>query len=129
MKRKRQNGFSIIEVILLIVLMGIAIPPLANLLRANLNSTGKMSNVSKTTFYLQQRMEQIIADYTRRNGYAYITVTGRYGSQTADGITTTVTVVTGTWNAVNYAKVTVTAAVPGMDRNISVTSCLPQGLF
>jgi type II secretory pathway pseudopilin PulG len=128
---KIQKGFSLLEVILLIVLLGIAIPPLAALLKTNLISTGKMTNVSKTSFYAEQRMEQVIADYTGQGsgGYAYITTSGRYPAQTVDGITTTVTVTTGTYGTITYAKVTVTAPIAGMNSSISFSTCLPNGLF
>jgi Tfp pilus assembly protein PilV len=123
-----QNGFSLIEIVLLIVLLGISIPPLANLMKSNLMTTGKLSNVSNATFCARQRMEQIISDYTSQ-GYAYITTSGRYLSRTDQNITTTVAVTTSTWSGQNYAQVTVTASVPNLTNSISLVVDLPGDLF
>ncbi len=123
-----ENGLSLIEIILLILMLGIAIPPLANLMKTNLVASGRLANVPKTAFYAQQRMEEVIADYTSQ-GYAYITAGGRYSSETIGGVTTAVSVSTGTWNSIQYARITVTAAVPNMSGNISLTTDVPQELF
>ncbi len=125
---KKQDGFSLIEVVLLIVLLGIAIPPLAHLMKTNLVSSGKLSSMTKTSFYAQQRLEQVISDYTA-NGYTALTTNGRYATQTVGGITTTVSVSTATWTNIDYATVTVTASIPNVPgSNFTVVTCLPQGL-
>lgn len=126
--RNRQHGFSLLEIILLIVLLGIGIPPLANLMRANLTGTGKMSQISNTTFCARQRMEQVISDYTSR-GYAYVTTTGQYPSRTDAGVTTTVSIATSTWCGNVYMQVTVTASVPNTGSTLSLVTYLPRDIF
>ena len=123
-----ETGLSLIEIILLIVMLGIAVPPLANLMKTNLVASGRISNVPKTAFYAQQRMEQVIADYTSQ-GYSYITTNGRYGPQVLGGVTTSVSVATGTWSGIQYARITVTADVPNLARTITLTTDVPQDLF
>jgi len=125
---KKQDGFSLIEIVLLIVLMGIAIPPLAHLMKINLISSGKLSSMSKTSFYAQQRMEQVIADYTA-NGYTALTTNGRYSTQTVGGVTTSVSITASTWTGINYATVTISASIPNVPGSyFTVVTCLPQGL-
>lgn len=128
--QNNQNGFSLIEVVLMIVILGIAVPPLINLMKTNLKGTGDLSQVSNATFIARQQMEQIISDYTS-HGFSKTFRTGQYPSQTSNGITTTVIFdTTATWNGSRYATVTVTASVPNLSTNsISLMAYLPRDYF
>lgn len=113
-KRKIRNcdGFTLIEVILIIIVFAIAIPPLVNLLSTTLEKSDNSAIMSRAVLYAQEKMEQIIAD--KRNparGYDWVTAPGTYLSDVPSaGYARSVTITTAgnMYNGVAYAFLQVT---------------------
>ena|GEM_PF-6745611 len=121
--RGKEGGFTLVELVIVIMLLGIAVFPLSNLLRSNIRSSVENEQISKSAFFAQMKMEQIIADYKAR-GVADITASAY--DDTWEGLTCTVTrdpAASGEWNTldgVNYVTVTVTVSGGANTPDISV---------
>ncbi len=60
---ENERGVSLIEIILVMVVLGIAVFPLAQLAVMNTNSGGKYVTMTRAIYHAEELMEQIIADY------------------------------------------------------------------
>jgi type II secretory pathway pseudopilin PulG len=60
---RRQDGISLIETVLMIIILAIALPAITRLLQQNVIASARMTALNKATFYAQQRIEEIIAEY------------------------------------------------------------------
>jgi len=106
---KKQDGFSLVEIIVVIVVLGIAVFPLSRLLRINLVSSAKAEKITRATFTAQEKMEEIIGDYKNPGrGYAYVTDVYNYPEESVGGFTRTVDVTVGDLNGITCAEITVT---------------------
>jgi len=56
------QGFTLIEAVMVIVVIGIAIPSLMGLASSSLIGTGNSSKLSRAVFLAQEKMEVIKAD-------------------------------------------------------------------
>ena len=65
---RREEGLSLIEVVIILVILGITIIPLSRLSIGNLRIGGQYSMMTRAVYYAQERMEQIIADYAAVDG-------------------------------------------------------------
>jgi len=114
---KRQEGVSLIETILLIIILAISLPAISRLLQQNVYSSVQMNSLNKASYYAQLKLEQIIADYanTEATGsvvYEYIT-DYTYDPETHEtGYTTNVDVTDSAYNGVNYKEISVTCTNP-----------------
>jgi len=63
-----EKGISMMEVVLIIVIIGIAIVPLSQLSIINQKMGGQFGITMKAIFYAEEVMEQIIADYMAEAG-------------------------------------------------------------
>ena len=63
-----ERGMSLIEIVIILVILGIAVIPLSRLSVQNLRSGGQTATMSKAIAYAQERMEQIVADYAAKDG-------------------------------------------------------------
>jgi len=63
-----EKGLSMMEVVLIIVIIGIAIIPLSQLSVMNQKAGGRFGTTTKALFYAEEVMEQIIADYMAIEG-------------------------------------------------------------
>jgi Tfp pilus assembly protein PilV len=129
-----EKGFSLVEVIVIIVILSIAILPLSRMAISNLDSGRTYSLMTRGTFYAQEIMERIIADYiagaTAGRGYTYVRInwpgtvssppTGYTGTVSISGETTV--------NGVTYVTVTVTVSANGMP-NVTLSTWLASGVF
>jgi Tfp pilus assembly protein PilV len=117
----RQEGVSLIEAIILILILTISIPPIAQLLQENLYSSLRMNSLNKASYFAQQRLEQIVADYANDSiGYTGITE-GSYGTQTPEsGFETDVTITAAVENGIDYKEITVTCTNPQSDQMVSL---------
>jgi len=107
---KKQDGFSLVEIIVVIVVLGIAVFPLSRLLRINLVSSTKAERIARAAFLAQEKMEEIIGDYNYSGrGYAYVTDVYNYPDEDVGGFTRSVDVdTTGNLNGITCAEITVT---------------------
>jgi len=62
-KSKDQKGFTLIELILVIVVLGISVVPLTQLVTTNQKAVGDIALYVQAEFFTQSVMEEIIADY------------------------------------------------------------------
>ncbi|GEM_PF-1443316 len=104
------QGFTLIEVIMIIVVFAIAVPTLMTVLSATLDSSNKSVVISQAATYAQEKIEEIIGD--KRNpskGFDWVTTTGRYSSDVpAVGFSRSIIITSGNvQNGVSYAYVQV----------------------
>ncbi len=104
------QGFTLIEVIMIIVVFAIAVPTLMTVLSSTLDSSNKSVVISQAATYAQEKIEEIIGD--KRNpskGFDWVTTTGRYSSDVpAVGFSRSIIITSGNvQNGVSYAYVQV----------------------
>ncbi|MCH7678013.1 type II secretion system protein [candidate division KSB1 bacterium] len=104
------QGFTLIEVIMVIVVFAIAVPTLMTVLSSTLDSSNKSVVISQAATYAQEKIEEIIGD--KRNpskGFDWVTTTGRYSSDVpAVGFSRSIIITSGNvQNGVSYAYVQV----------------------
>lgn len=108
---RRNGGYTLIEVILVVLILGIAIPPIFYLLTYNSTSSVDSEIYTRATLFAQEKMEEILAD--KRGGFAgrgydYITTPARYSADApASGYTRTVSIVENTSAGIEHAEITV----------------------
>lgn len=115
-KNQAQNsrGFTLVEVLLVIVVLGIAMPALMFLHSSLVQDSTDSVVLSKAVLYAEEKMEEIIAD--KRNpakGYDWVVTPGNYPNDVpASGYTRSVIIQTSgkIQNGVPYAFVQVTVS-------------------
>jgi prepilin-type N-terminal cleavage/methylation domain-containing protein len=119
---KSESGFSLVEVVLAIVIMGIAVVPISRLAIMNLKSGARYTTMTKALFYAQSGMEQLFSDYGALDagrGYTWVRSNWPGTSTPATGFTRTVTIsAQQTLNSVKYVEVHVqisSAGIPTVD--------------
>lgn len=108
------EGYSLIEIILVILILAIAIPPVIHLFSYNLENSVDSEIYTKATYFAEERMEEVLADKRASSsgkGYDYILGVGRYpddlpetGYSRAVSVDTTGKII----NGVSYAEVIIT---------------------
>ena len=63
-----EKGVSMMEVVLIIVIIGIASVPLTRLSMLNQTTQGKIGTATRAIFYAEEVMEQIVSDYMAEDG-------------------------------------------------------------
>jgi Tfp pilus assembly protein PilV len=112
-----EKGISLIEVIIMVLILGIAIVPLTRLTISNLDAGRTYNLMTQGTFYASEIMEDIIADYMAGasgvRGYDWVRTNWPGGvSNPPQGFTGTVSISDEiTANGVTYVTVTVTVSV------------------
>ena len=104
------QGFTLIEVIMIIVIFAIAVPTLMTVLSSTLDSSNKSAVISQAALFTQEKIEKILGD--KRNpskGFDWVTSQGRYSSDVpAVGFSRSVIITSGNvQNGVSYAYVQV----------------------
>lgn len=64
---KREEGLSLIEIVLIIVIMGISVMPISRLSVTNMTGTVDAFSMSRSQFYAKMLMEEIIGDYLSKD--------------------------------------------------------------
>lgn len=107
---KGNEGFTLVEVVVIVVVLAIAIPALIQLSSFVLENQDESAVISRASLLTQEKMENILADKRDvSKGYDWITAPGSYPIETlGNGYTRRVTITTNTRNGVDYALVKVT---------------------
>jgi len=107
---ENSKGFTLVEVVVVIVVLAIAIPALVQLSAFILEKGDKSAVISRATLLAQEKIEEILADKRDgTKGYDWIITSGSYITETLpNGYTRRVTVTLNTRNGVDYAVVEVT---------------------
>ena len=114
-KMEVERGFSLVEIVLVIVVLGMTVFPLARLAVVNTNSGGRYVMMTRAIFYAEEIMEQIIADYAAEDaGRGYDWVRTNWPGTTSNppaGLTGSVAISSETTlNGVDYVVVQVTVS-------------------
>ena len=103
------HGFSLIEVIMIIVLSGIGMYTLMNLISWNVINTEESQTVTRAVLNAREKMDEIIADKkSPARGYNWVVTPGQYPSEVLEhGFTRSVAIdTTGKiFNGMAYALV------------------------
>jgi prepilin-type N-terminal cleavage/methylation domain-containing protein len=93
---RHERGFTLVETIMVIVLLGAGMAAILSVLAEGSRDVGLNSNTQIAARYVQERIEQIIAD--RRNsapgyGFARITAANYPGDSPSPGLNRTIAIV------------------------------------
>jgi len=110
-----ERGFTLIELVLVIVIAGVALFPIAMMFASATANSPQPELVTQAVFLAQDRMENVLGDFhAPSRGYPYIS-TSNYPAETAisgfPGFTRSVFVsADSTFDGVTFKEVTVTVA-------------------
>ena len=114
----RSEGFSLIEVILVVLIIAIAIPPIIHLFSYNLTNSMDSEIYTKACYLAEEKMEDIFADKRATGrGYDYLVSAERYPEDKPEtGFTRTVTIdASKTYNSISFAEIVVTVKHHSID--------------
>ncbi len=115
---RSQKGFSVIEVILVVLIIAVAVPPILSMFSQNLTSSVEAEFYTKAAYYCEEKLEQILADKRASKsgkGYDYILQANRYPDDNPETVyTRTVTIDTAghVYESIRYAEVKVSVSHP-----------------
>jgi Tfp pilus assembly protein PilV len=107
------EGYSLIEVILVVLIIAIAIPPILQLFSDNLTNSMDSEIYTKACYLAEEKMEEIFADKRASGrGYDYIVEVGQYLSVTpVTGFTCSVSIdETKSYAGIDFAEIVVTVS-------------------
>ena len=124
-----EQGLSLIEVVIIIVILGVSIIPISRLMRTNLHSLSDTAIYSQAEYFAQSVMEEIFADYTAENsGRGYSWVVSNWSGATESHPTlswsASVSITTVTVDNIDYASVVVTVDTGTQFEDVELTSWL-----
>ena len=108
----KSDGYSLIEMILVILILAIAIPPIVNIFSQNLNKNVNSEIYTKASLFAEEKLEQILSD-KRVNSYSFVTANDRYQDDSpATGFSRSVSIIDASKiiNGIPYAEVVVTVS-------------------
>lgn len=123
-----QGGFTLVEIILLVVLIAVAIPPILRLFGISILGSVGAEARTKAIFYAQEKLEQIINEKSVAGGFATVVTPNRYPPDSPEeGYQRFVTIdTTGmVYNGVRFARVVVTvrhAGIPDVSLETWITN-------
>ena len=126
---ENSQGFTLIEIVVIIVVLAIAIPSIMTLLSSLLTDSSKYEIITQAATYAQEKIDEIIADKRSSDrGYNWVVTTGRYQSDVpASGFIRSVYIDTTAkvYNGVPYALLQVQVQAGHIDiPNIELTTWL-----
>ena len=125
--RSNSQGFTLIEIIMIIVIFAIAVPTSMTVLSSTLDSSNKSTAISRAATHAQDKMEEIVGDKKNPSrGFDWVTTPGRYpGDIPATGFSRSVIITTGNvQNGVSYAHVQVKVANSEISADIKLETWL-----
>lgn len=109
---QKSKGYTLIEIILVIVILVVAVPPLVSLFSRNLTNNVNSEIYTKALLYAEERMEQVLSD-KKAKSYTFITTVGRYPEDTPEtGFSRQVSITDANKiiNGIPYAEIIVTVS-------------------
>jgi len=123
--RGRQAGYSLIELVMALVVVGVALPPMITIGNQCLQNMHQGAYVTAEVSLAQEKLEQLIADEASAGrGYSYI-VSANYPAENPitgfTGYSRSVTIAAdSTYNSMTFRNVKVTVTGPdGTSANLS----------
>lgn len=113
---QKEHGFTLLEIILVIVVIGIAIPPVLSLFTQNLTDSIESEVYTKANLHAMERMDEILGDKRAVDdgyGWSYILQSGQYPNDTPEtGYTRSVSIDTtgNSFGSITYALIQVTVS-------------------
>lgn len=121
---KKEEGFTLLEIVIYLVLIGTALVPLTRLSIANMENGAQFAAITEAQFYIEEIMENLVADYEADDagrGYDWVRTNwpGSVSTSSPSGFTGSVSIsAEQTLNGVTYCEVTVTVSgstIPNMN--------------
>jgi type II secretory pathway pseudopilin PulG len=109
---KRIEGYSLIEMILVILILALAIPPIVNIFSQNLNKNVNSEIYTKATLHAEEKLEEILSD-KKNHSYSFIITQDRYPADVPEtGFSRSVSISDANKivNGIPYAEVIVTVS-------------------
>jgi prepilin-type N-terminal cleavage/methylation domain-containing protein len=117
-----ESGYSLVELIITIILIGIAFPGLLGFLTNSIFNTVENEVINKAVLLATDKMEQITADKNElTRGIPYITTPNQYPSESIDQFIRNVLVQTSLIDNIPIIKVTVTITHPVLTNSFNLT--------
>lgn len=123
----RESGESLVEIVLVIVLLGIAIPPLLHIFSYNVTNSVDSEYYTKAVCYAEEKMEEVLGVKRANGSNGYNTLVLNYEGEIQDvpeqGFTRIVRVDTTQkrWNGIPYAEIQVVVRHAQID-SVSLTA-------
>ena len=117
------KGYSLIEIIMVVIILAIAIPPIINIFSQNLTHNVNSEIYTKANYFAEKKLEEILAD-KRSNSYSYIVAENRYQNDTpGTGFTRTISIDENNKiiNGIPYAEIIITVSHSNIN-NVVLTS-------
>ena len=117
---QKEEGATLLEIVIVVLVIGISIFPLSRLAIKNLNSFGGYATIGKAIFHAESAMELVISDYAAIDtggGYDWVRSywAGRSTSDPPPGLTGYVSISQEySLNSVDYVIVQVTVSGSGI---------------
>lgn len=124
---QKEHGFTLLEIILVIVVIGIAVPPVLTLFTQNLTDSNESEAYTKANLHAVERMEEILGDKRAVDagyGWSYINQSGQYPNDVPEtGYTRSASIDTAgnSYGGVTYALIQVTVSHANIN-NVVLTS-------
>ena len=112
-KIKGEKGFSLIDLVMVIVVLAVTIVPISRLATTNLKTSTKLGMYNKTSFYGEALMEEVLVDFRNSNysGANVVTTWDGYSDSPESSFSRSVSFTSvQTLNSVDYYIVTVTVS-------------------
>lgn len=118
----RENGYSLIELIVTIILIGIAFPGLLGFFASSMIDTVKNDVINEAVLLAGEKMEQITADKNEpTRGIDYITTPNQYPSESLGQYTRGVVIQTKIIDNISVIEVIVSITHPVISNSFTLT--------
>jgi len=114
----REDGLSLIEIVMILVIVGIALVPLSRLSVSNLKTNARQQLMNRCTLYAEELVEWVVSDYRNANFLGEDVANDWVGYyDNPEGAITRYVSVSGptTLNSVDYWEIDVSVSAPDME--------------